>query len=52
LIKTGKNENIIYSTAEICPVCGIYTPEGNLCVSCQKEYGLYEPKAVYIEGVC
>jgi hypothetical protein len=41
-----------YTSSEICPVCGVYTPEGDLCINCQKEYGLYEPKSVYIEGVC
>jgi hypothetical protein len=41
-----------YTSAEICPVCGVYTPEGDLCIDCQKKYDLYEPKSIYIEGVC
>lgn len=33
-----------YSIDEICPVCGRYEPDGELCVSCQKEYGMYKPR--------
>lgn len=39
----------IYSIDEICPICGRYQPEGELCVGCQKEYNMYEPRVDYGE---
>lgn len=38
-----------YMMTEICPVCGSYTPDGDLCICCQKEYNLYKPKVHYEE---
>ena len=42
---------LIYSQDEICPVCGAYNPDGNVCVNCQKEYDLYESNTVISEEV-
>lgn len=39
-----KTANAIISIDEICPVCGIYQPDGEVCISCQKEYDMYKPK--------
>lgn len=39
----------IYSTDEICPICGTYQPDGEVCVRCQKEYDTYKPKVHYVE---
>ena len=33
-----------YSSDEICPSCGEYSPDGDLCVKCLKDSGLYIPK--------
>ena len=49
LSKTNKGEAIVYSTGDICPVCGKYQPDGELCVSCQKEYDIYKPRVDYLE---
>ena len=43
------NETNRYSDAEICPICGRYTPEGQVCDSCLKQHDLYEPKVQYIK---
>lgn len=51
VVKIGNKDNIFYSTDEICPICGAYTTDGSVCVCCQKEYGVYEPKNTYSEGV-
>ena len=42
-------ESILYSLDEVCPSCGRYTPEGGLCIPCQKEYDLYKPKITYVD---
>ena len=54
---TVKNKKVLisnnkdtYSIDEICPVCGTYQPDGQLCIVCQKEYGIYEPRIDYGEG--
>lgn len=39
-----------YSQDEVCPICGTYTPDGSVCVCCQKTYNVYKPKNSYIEG--
>lgn len=41
-IKT-KN-NITYSSDEICPLCGRYQPDGEVCIPCQKEYNRHKSK--------
>ena len=38
-----------YSIDEICPVCGRYQPDGQLCIPCQKEYDMYKPRVDYGE---
>jgi hypothetical protein len=45
----NKETNIIYSSDEICPICGAYSPDGDVCPTCQKEYGVYKPKITYSE---
>lgn len=45
----NKEINTGYSSDEICPVCGVYSPDGDVCVTCQKEYGIYKPKITYNE---
>ena len=37
-IATG---NLTYSLQEVCPICGIYEPEGNVCHSCKTGYDAY-----------
>lgn len=50
-IKYDKVEaKISYSLDEMCPVCGVYSADGDVCINCQKEYGIYEPKLGYCEG--
>ena len=34
------------SIEDACPVCGTYVYDGNVCIACQKKYGIYEPKCV------
>lgn len=41
--------NIIYSVLDTCPSCGRYTPDGEVCMICLKEVGLYTPKEYYCE---
>ena len=45
------NNKGTYSIDEICPVCGRYQPDGEMCAPCQKEHNMYEPKVTYIDGV-
>ena len=48
--KLKKLEDVsIYSLSDTCPICGIYTPDGNVCIECQKKYGMYSPKTLYID---
>ena len=42
-------EKVLYTSQEICPVCGIYTPDGGVCTGCLKKYGLYESKKLYFD---
>lgn len=44
-----KTSNTIISLDEICPVCGRYQPDGEVCINCQKEYDIYKPKTSYEE---
>ena len=46
-----KRKNKVYTVNDICPVCGRYQPDGEVCTSCQKEHNIYEPKVTYIDGV-
>lgn len=34
----------IYAVDEICPICGNYIPDGEICAECLKEHNLYQPK--------
>ena len=43
--------NIVYTTDDICPICGAYTADGDVCVNCQKDFGVYEPRNPYSEAV-
>ncbi len=50
-IKTTLSEKatISYSQDEICPICGAYSPDGDVCTICLKAHDLYEPKVSYVE---
>ena len=47
--KEQEKQNIQYSPDEICPVCGTYTPDGDVCPNCLKAHDLYELKVTYTE---
>ena len=38
-IKAG---NVTYSLQETCPICGIYMPNGEICLNCLNTYKLGE----------
>lgn len=42
---------VIYASDEICPCCGAYTADGDVCIPCQKQYNIYKPRTYYVEGV-
>jgi hypothetical protein len=44
-----KEHNVKYSLDEVCPICGTYEPDDNVCNECLKEHNLYKPKVTYIE---
>jgi ribosomal protein L32 len=39
------NSNIKYNQDEVCPICGRYQPDGEVCKECLKQYELYKPKS-------
>ena len=41
--------SIRYTQDEVCPVCGAYSPDGDVCPNCLKTYDLYKPKVSYLE---
>ena len=40
--KIIESSNVKYTLDEVCPCCGRYTPNGEVCIRCQKEYKVYE----------
>ena len=38
-----------YSLLDVCPACGTYTPDGEVCNRCLKPYGLDKKKITYID---
>lgn len=43
----SKYENVLkitYAADEICPACGKYTADGNVCKACQEAFGIYEQR--------
>lgn len=44
------NRKVTYTQQEICPICGRYQPDGEVCNECLKQYDLYIPKPTYIDG--
>ena len=48
-IKIQSENQLSYFLDETCPICGIYTPDGDVCVNCQKSYDVYKPKNTYTE---
>ena len=53
-IKTFKQhyiatDKVKYTLGETCPVCGVYSPYGEVCNNCLKGYDLYTPKTQYVE---
>ena len=44
-------QNVQYSQDEICPACGNYSPDGDVCPQCLKAFGLYKPKITYNEDM-
>jgi rRNA maturation protein Nop10 len=49
--KIIESNNVKYTLDEVCPFCGRYTPNGEICIICQKEHNMYKPKITYIDGV-
>lgn len=47
--KIIESNNVKYTLDEVCPCCGRYQPDGELCVGCQKEYNMYKPRLDYGE---
>ena len=45
----NEKPKVQYSLDEICPICGTYTPEGDVCPNCLKAHDLCEPKVSYTE---
>lgn len=45
----NENTHSCYSSDEICPICGTYSPDGDVCVTCKQAHGLYKPKTTYSE---
>lgn len=44
-----KKDAIVYTMQEICPCCGRYTPDGDICSMCLSKYDLVKPKPEYCE---
>lgn len=42
-----KPEIKTYTQFDICPICGIYTADGEVCIKCQKDYNVYKPKTTF-----
>lgn len=42
--KIIESNNVKYTFEETCPCCGRYTPEGEICTICQKQYNMCEPR--------
>lgn len=47
--KIIESNNVKYTLDEVCPCCGRYTPNGEVCVLCQKECNMYKPRIDYGE---
>lgn len=47
--KIIKSKNVKYTLDEICPCCGRYTSDGDVCTNCQKYHGIYKSEVQYIE---
>lgn len=44
------SQNLLrYAQDEVCPICGAYSPDGDVCPNCLKTYNLYKPKVSYLE---
>lgn len=46
-----KSEHGTYSINDTCPHCGRYTPNGEVCTACLKDFDLYEEKPHYGEDI-
>ena len=44
-----KMPKIPYAADEICPACGAYSVDGNVCNDCKKAFGIAEPRKFYTE---
>jgi len=40
---------ILYAADEICPACGTYSADGNVCNACQEAFNVFEPHKFYSE---
>ncbi len=40
--QSEKMPKIIYTADEICPACGKYSVDGNVCKACQEAYDIRE----------
>lgn len=48
-INTTSQNLLRYTQDEVCPICGAYSPDGDVCPNCLKTYDLYKPKVSYLE---
>lgn len=48
----NNNSNQRYSMDEICPLCGRYDPDGSVCITCQKAFGVYKTNRLDGEEFC
>ena len=38
-LKVTAMNSVSYSLHEICPICGVYEPDGAVCTVCRANYG-------------
>ena len=48
-INAASQSLLRYAQDEVCPICGAYSPDGDVCPNCLKTYNLYKPKVSYLE---
>lgn len=39
----------LFALEDVCPCCGTYTSDGDVCTYCQKENGIYKRKEEYLD---
>lgn len=48
-INAVSQSSLRYAQDEVCPICGAYSPDGDVCPNCLKTYNLYKPRVSYLE---